>query len=142
MQTFLPSPSFEMCSKLLDYRRLGKQRCEAVQILDTLQNGGGWRHHPAVKMWRGYEPALHYYKDCMIREWIARGYNNNMELTTPRTLSGIELPWWIGLEKLHSSHRGRLLFKDPEWYGQFGWVEEPIPTEVGYYWPLQEAPME
>jgi hypothetical protein len=136
MQTFLPVASFEECAALLDYRRLGKQRCEALQILNALQGKNGWSHHPAVKMWRGYEIALHLYKDCMIREWIDRGYKNNMELTGPRMLSRAELPWWLGLEELHASHRGRLLFKDPEWYGQFGWSEQPIPTEVGYYWPV------
>ena len=36
MQTFLPYPSFDASAKVLDYRRLGKQRVEAYQILNTI----------------------------------------------------------------------------------------------------------
>ena len=44
---------------MLDPLRLGKQRVEALQILRALTVPGyGWRHHPAVKMWAGYEEAL------------------------------------------------------------------------------------
>ncbi|NIR59253.1 MAG: cytoplasmic protein, partial [Gammaproteobacteria bacterium] len=40
-------------------RRLGRQRVEAFQVLRGLTFPGyGWRHHPAVKMWAGYEEAL------------------------------------------------------------------------------------
>lgn len=55
MQTFLPYPDFERSAAALDYRRLGKQRIEAYQILQTLQNPEqrSWRNHPAVRMWRG-----------------------------------------------------------------------------------------
>jgi hypothetical protein len=132
MQTFLPYPDFERCAATLDFRRLGKQRVEAKQILNALAGQNGWSHHPAVKMWIGYEPALHVYKDCMIREWIKRGYKNNMPLTSEMFI-GVELPPWLGDERVHSSHRARLLHKDPEWYGQFGWTEEPVAQ--GYFWP-------
>ena len=36
MQTFLPYKSFNKSFKVLDYRRLGKQRVEAMQILNVL----------------------------------------------------------------------------------------------------------
>ena len=48
MQTFLPYKSFENSVKSLDYRRLGKQRVEAKQILNVLLNRTetkGWRNH-------------------------------------------------------------------------------------------------
>lgn len=37
MQTFLPYPSFELSARVLDDKRLGKQRVECLQILKALQ---------------------------------------------------------------------------------------------------------
>lgn len=37
MQTFLPYISFEESAACLDYRRLGKQRLEAKQLLNAIQ---------------------------------------------------------------------------------------------------------
>ena len=36
MQTFLPYPSFEESAKVLDWRRLGKQRVEGMQIINAI----------------------------------------------------------------------------------------------------------
>ena len=59
MQTFLPYADFEKTAKCLDYRRRGKQRVEATQIIQTLSGvTTGWHNHPATKMWRGHELAL------------------------------------------------------------------------------------
>ena len=53
MQTFLPFPDYIQSARALDYKRLGKQRVEALQILNTLTGRSeGWSQHPAVKMWR------------------------------------------------------------------------------------------
>ena len=133
MQTFLPVPNFTQTAELLDYRRLGKQRVEAKQILNALSRGsGGWINHPATCMWRGYQDALGLYMNVMIAEWIERGYKNTME---PVPLPDyIELPPWLGDERVHSSHRAALLAKDSEWYGKYGWVEYP---EINYYWPVE-----
>jgi hypothetical protein len=38
MQTFLPLPDFIESAKVLDYKRLGKQRVEAWQILKAILN--------------------------------------------------------------------------------------------------------
>jgi len=127
MQTFLPYPNIKKSLECLDYRRLGKQRVEAYQIFNVLANPQakkGWKNHPIVKMWRGYEQALTHYTNCAIEEWINRGYNNNMKFI------GIigekfELPPWFGNEKFHASHRANLLRKDPDFYGQFNWKENP-----------------
>jgi len=59
VQTFLPYADFGESARALDTRRLGKQRVETLQIVRALTRpGNGWRHHPAVRMWRGYEEAL------------------------------------------------------------------------------------
>lgn len=71
MQTFLPIADFEQSLKCLDYRRLGKQRVEAKQILNVLSpdyDKKGWRNHPAVLMWKGYEESLKYYYNLCVYE--------------------------------------------------------------------------
>jgi hypothetical protein len=61
MQTFLPYKDFKKSAKVLDNKRLGKQRVEAFQILNILlgrTKTKGWRNHPAVLMWKGHSNAL------------------------------------------------------------------------------------
>lgn len=140
VQTFLPYPDFARTMRCLDRRRLGKQRVEAWQILKTLARmniGGrtGWSRHPAVLMWRGYSWALQEYYNAAVGEWVDRGYRNYMR--EYKLIDGYEYPPWLGDERLHSSHRARLLHKDPEHYGAFGWDEEPVGPDVGYWWPVR-----
>ena len=132
MQTFLPLPDFQESARALDYRRLGKQRVEAKQILNSLRSpqAGGWRSHPAVKMWEGCERALELYHDVMIMEWVRRGYRNTMVLFKPDGL--LELPWWFGRDRLHASHRSNLIRKNPDYYQWFRWAED---STLEYWWP-------
>lgn len=134
MQTFLPYPDFKKTAKVLDYRRLGKQRVEAMQILNALQvENYGWRNHPVVKMWKGYEQALLEYKNVMIKEWIRRGFKNNMKV---ESIEGqVEYPHWLGNKELHASHRSNLLKKDYEYYSQYDWKEEP---GMNYIWLIPD----
>lgn len=130
MQTFVPSDiSFEKCAQLLDYRRLGKQRVEAFQILNALEGvSDGWANHPATLMWQGHEAALRRYLRAMIKEWIGRGYNNTMKI--PRGGGQFNMPWWWG-GRIHTTHRAALLAKD-DFYKAYGWTEEP---KIDYFWP-------
>ena len=132
MQTFLPYEKFDNSARVLDYRRLGKQRVEAKQILDVLERRKairkgdknvkkGWLNHPAVLMWEGYEEALMLYSNAIIDEWLFRGYNNNLErYLVPKE---IVKPPWLGDLNFHASHRSNLLRKDSVYYSQFGWTE-------------------
>ena len=145
MQTFLPYSSFTESAKILDWRRLGKQRVEGMQIINAIsgvprKDGKpykGWTNHPCSVMWKPYLPALKLYTNIIITEWIKRGYNNNMEyydvpgcpITDIDT--DIEMPHWLGDDRIHSSHRANLLRKDYEYYSQFGWDENP---ESPYVW--------
>jgi hypothetical protein len=123
MQTFLPYPDFKASLQALDYRRLGKQRVEAYQIIRALRYGGGYSHHPAVKMWRGHLNALKLYYNYALDEWIRRGYKNKME---KMPIHGrIVLPPWFGDDKFHAAHRSNLLRKDQIYYGHCGWQEKP-----------------
>lgn len=131
MQTFLPFEDFTESAKVLDYRRLGRQRVEAYQILRTLQGrNGGWEHHPATLMWKGYEQALKFYLNCCLIEWVSRGYANAIPLMGFR--SRIILPWWLGDEAFHAAHRSNLLRKHPIHYSNFGWTEL---DNLPYLWP-------
>lgn len=134
MQTFLPYSHFIDVAKCLDYKRLGKQRVEAMQIHRIIsgQSGKstGWVNHPAVIMWRGYPEALAHYHNCMIAEWVGRGYKNTMSFIPPG--GTIQYPHWLGYEPFHASHRSNLLRKDAEYYGQFNWKE---PDDLEYIWP-------
>ena len=135
MQTFLPYPSFEETAAILDYRRLGKQRVEAFQIHNIINQPdyvGRWANHPAVKMWRGYENALKLYVNVMIVEWKRRGYRNTM-LNYDIEADEIIFPWWLGDPTFHDSHKSNLLRKFPEYYCQFHWH---VPDDLPYVWPV------
>lgn len=131
MQTFLPLPDFNECAQVLDYKRLGKQRVEAWQILKALNGESrGWVNHPAVLMWEGYEPALNSYGREMCLEWRARGYVDNM-LERFVCFSEPVLPAWLGDSRLHLSHQSNLIRKLPEHYRQyFPQVADDLP----YFW--------
>ena len=143
MQPFLPYPDFAMSAACLDMKRLGKQRIEARQIYNCITTGStGWRNHPAIRMWRGYELALACYHDAIIREWLDRGYNSTMTRLISCNVNEVEaymakyavvMPPWFGTLEFHASHRSNLLRKDAAWYGQFGWAE---PHDLPYVWPV------
>jgi len=138
MQTFLPYRSFKKTAKVLDYRRLGKQRVEAFQILNTIEIKKtnpkvGWSNHPAVLMWEGFELALSEYFNIMVLEWIDRGYNNNMGLV--HIIDPIVYPPWLGSKKFHISHRSNLLRKDFNYYSQFNWN---VSDDLEYVWPVRK----
>lgn len=139
MQTFLPYPDFRKSLECLDYRRLGKQRVESKQILNTLMGiSDGWKNHPAIKMWRGYTEVLKTYYDWNLYIWEERGYKNiKLKPFRPVLLQyQCEMlydmpPWWGG--QIHETHRAALLYKKFDYYKQFGWKEEP---KLDYYWPI------
>jgi hypothetical protein len=142
MQTFLPYPSFSESAKVLDNKRLGKQRVEAYQILRALcGESTGWQHHPAVKMWKGFEWALWSYGQDICIEWIRRGFKDTV-LTKLEGMEGYKVigetrfkkPGWLHDTAFHSSHRSNLLRKDPIHYGQFGWTEG---NSLPYVWPTK-----
>lgn len=138
MQTFLPYPDFCRSAECLDRQRLGKQRVEVLQLLRTLSSKTkGWQSHPATKMWRGHELDLISYGVAICDEWIARGYRDTcrekISTYVYRFGSSDECPPWLGNEEFHASHRSNLLRKDPDHYGQFGWIE---PDNLEYVWPV------
>jgi len=135
MQTFLPYPDFRASLDCLDNKRLGKQRVEALQLINALERGGGaWHNHPACQMWKGCIPALKYYHDLSIVIWRARGFENNMPFLFKKERYR-NTPSWLGNPAFHASHRSNLLRKNPVHYGQFGWTE---PHDLPYVWPSKD----
>lgn len=139
MQTFLPYSSYVESAKVLDMKRLGKQRVEALQIARSL--GGistGWRNHPATRMWSSHLPALVKYGVTVCDVWLERGYRDTcrdklLAIVPLEEAFSSEPPPFIGDEAFHASHRSNLLRKDPVFYGVYGWSE---PDDLPYVWPV------
>ena len=138
MQTFLPYKDFERTARVLDYKRLGKQRVEARQIINILEgrsSSNAWKNHPAVKMWYGYVEALKYYFNVISQEWVDRVYKHTMgfyEIHLPTIL----YPVWLGNEEFHKSHRSNLLRKDSEYYGKYF---KDVKPDLPYFWPYKRV---
>jgi hypothetical protein len=150
MQTFLPYADFERSARVLDQRRLGKQRVECIQVVRGLTRSDyGWRHHPAVLMWKGHEEALARYAYTCCEVWLELGFADTCAatiatdlaghgITAVRTQSALaeagELPGWLGDEAFHRSHQSSLLRKDPEHYGP---LFPGVPDDLEYVWPVR-----
>ena len=153
----MPYTKYHKVAKILDYRRLGKQRVEGMQIYNILsgkQKTNGYRNHPINKMWKGYEASLAEYTNAMITEWISRGYKNTMEYIKccdyliisegnnlfhyipsgnfPPIPYEHSKPSWVYDRKVRISHQSNLLRKDWDYYSkQFG---THIGTNHSYIW--------
>ena len=148
MQTFLPYADFARSAEVLDRKRLGKQRVECIQVLrGLLRPGYGWRHHPAVKMWRGHEEALGRYAYACCETWVRLGFGDTCAATIAGELAeaGVRrvrrqdelaeagaLPPWLGDEGFHRSHQSALLRKEPDHYGP---LFPGVPDDLEYVWP-------
>ncbi|MFD8419556.1 MSMEG_6728 family protein [Streptomyces sp. NPDC059466] len=152
MQTFLPYPDFTQSAAVLDQARLGKQRVEALQVLRGLiVPDYGWRHHPAVRMWAGYEEALVRYGLEVCAMWTAEARADTCASTlttdfarhrpgaTVRVQEQLaddhELPPWLGDPAFHRSHQSALVRKAPEIYTPFF---PDVPDDLPYVWPTSD----
>jgi hypothetical protein len=137
MQTFLPYESFALSAQVLDTKRLGKQRVECLQILNTLTGRSkGWTNHPAVKMWRGYEGTLYLYGRAICHEWIERGYKDSctgklLQIVADYAPEKEGRPAFLGNVAFHTSHQSNLLRKDFTHYSKFF----TVPIDLPYVWP-------
>ena len=152
MQTFLPYPDFAESAAVLDTKRLGKQRVEALQIIRALTRPTyGWKHHPAVLMWAGHEEALGSYGRAVVAAWLERGFADTCAATMREdlALAGVRrirtqaqlararrLPPWLGDEAFHRSHRSTLLRKDPAHYAP---LFDDVPDDLEVVWPVRRA---
>jgi len=149
VQTFLPHWHFERSARDLDAKRLGKQRVECIQVVRALtREKYGWRNHPAVRMWRGYEEALGRYSITVCDVWLERGFGDTCAATIGSDLAAAgvtsfrtqeelaeagALPPWLGDERFHLSHRSALVRKDPDHYRA---LYPDAPDDLPYVWPV------
>lgn len=138
MNTFLPYKNFDRSARVLDDKRLGKQRVETLQILRVLRGQAtGWAKHPAVLMWKGYEQALGMYGLAMCAEWVKRGFKDTcagkivqVSGYTPGTTA--VAPTWLGVGAFHVGHQSNLVRKRRDHYEQFFPF---VPDDLPYFWP-------
>jgi len=158
MQTFLPQSDYYVSAAILDSKRLNKQILEGYQILNVLSGRsktGGWRNHPAVLMWRGYERGLWNYIQAMIAEAKSRGIkteNNEANLNNLKDQCwedwGEQVPDYFKdsnkLIRIVTTHRANLFKKDPLYYAPFQYAVNSINNipccpdrkePCKYYWP-------
>lgn len=141
MNTFLPSPDYAVCAKVLDPARLGRQISEVVQLAPTLWVWGHAMHltgrrmpwgvnfSPVINLWvsKNGTPLLkqlYEYHHAMnfeyqvLHEGVSHGSFANFNWR--RLLEG--LPWQedegrpIWPASVHASHRASLLRKDETFY--------------------------
>jgi len=158
MNTFLPYPDFTKSAKVLDNKRLGKERVECLQILRVLSMGPiqnsltlekgfkynnglyqrktPWYNHPATRMWKGYESALLLYMREICEEWKSRGYKDTCYEKAIQFVPNkdiILLPYWFNNLSINLSHQSNLLRKNSEHYGKYF---IGIPNNLPYIWPV------
>ncbi len=138
MQTFVPyGDDFHRNADALDIRRLGKQRVEGLQILRCLSGlSTGWRNHPIVKMWDGYEVALGAYVLAMCHKWTSYGYKDTCKDKTLEIVPLINselavIPEWLYDGEVKMSHKSNLIRKLPDYYGPM-WPG--VPDNLPYKW--------
>jgi hypothetical protein len=161
MQTFLPQSDYSVAAAILDSKRLNKQILECYQILNVLSGKsptGGWRNHPAVLMWKGFERGLWSYVQAMITEAKSRGIkteNNEANLNNLKDMCwndwGNTIPDYFQDEnkllRIVTTHRANLFKKDPLLYAPFQYAVTSINNApccperkepCKYYWPTHE----
>lgn len=165
VNTFIISTHLPDTFSLLDYKRLGKQRLEAKQLINILEkmdngedvNNIGFAKHPACLMWFGYTNALKAYFNLCVIEWISRGYKNTMELydvdhdkfvNVECEFDGIstvfkgedgdnpyEFPPFASFPPFILSHKAALIRKNPVYYKDLLCEEVEPYIKLGYLWP-------
>lgn len=141
MQTFLPYADYKQSAKVLDMKRLGKQRVEVLQLLNSIEaiDKGlpikGWKNHPCRKMWQNHKNALVEYGLAICEEWKSRGYKDTcwekIHSRWDYTKSN-NAPSFVGNEEFHLSHKSMLKQKKPEHYNVI-WPD--VPNNIEYIWP-------
>jgi hypothetical protein len=139
VRTIAACPSLFEAARVLSDRHLGTQRKDALGIARTLASGQTGRCRWA-SLWRGREGGLLAYQVAMCGEWKRRGRSDQLLARTAAVLAAAGLvgealvhpaellPTWWGDPAVHSAHRGFLLEQDKEWYGRWGWDDDPSPT--------------
>lgn len=149
VQTWLPYPNYAESARVLDTRRLSRQRVEVVEIMDVLHEvnqQSEYYDHPVIEMWRGYEPQLCEYGMVMCEEYQTRNRTRAGKIVNTRVTdliswhldcatSGeftLSKPPWFGDVQLHLSHQSNLVRENPDHYWKFF---SGVPNDLPVIWP-------
>lgn len=167
MQTFLPYPDFARSARCLDYKRLGKQRVENLQIMQALLHcrliskdrnkkdlprerwtfqalkNPGWENHTATRMWRGYESCLLMYQLAITDEWLSRGYRDTCMVKTSVLYhyNGQRIdgtPWYPDWLGDERIHIGYQSNLIQKDPDYYGPIFHGVPDDLPYFWPVKE----
>jgi len=130
MQVFRPYMDWWMSARVLDDRRLGKQRVEVKQVMmailrrmSLIRNGRrGWLNHPIVLMYyndgRPYLRDLIGYFNACVDEWRRRGMRSSISLSDiEHLILGVVSAEGHPLTHVHEvEYRRVLILKDPGHY--------------------------
>lgn len=131
MRMYLPFNETKLNVACLSESDLTIQRNVAMTILETL--GGkskGWRWHPGVNMWIGYDVLLAKIAHAINVEWCGmnpeacsgstgRGkvYDKQLNDMGYSSVVPTVTPWWWGNKEFHNRNKAAMLRSDPDWYG-------------------------
>lgn len=151
MYTLIPLPDILDSVLCLSDDDLNLQRKHIFQLVDTMEHiqniasdGAFWerhallpaarnRWHPCMHMWYRYHEALKLMHNACIVTWRKRGHTCTRNIV-PIDASQLQMPHWLGIEELHSNHRGVLVGTGNELYTQkYKWDEEPQRYRI---WPI------
>jgi len=140
MQTFLPYEDFQKSAEVLDKKRCWKQVVEAKQIISCLcEKETGWKNHPAVKMWKGYEDLLKHYYNVFLKYCLdVHKINTKLPYHTIYASNLENKPFWLGNEPFHRAMRSRLIEKNREFYLP-KFPEDDGYNDGKYFWPVMES---
>jgi hypothetical protein len=153
MQTFWIDDDPRNTAKVLDWRRLGKQRVEVLQILRALAGETmGWRHHSLTRAWAGHVNALVVYGEAICLEWRQRcrkpcdrevcagDCSRDSCLSKIRAYANggpVVWPGWVDDPLIRLAYRAKLLRKKPEHYGRL-WPGVPADFEWRFVTKTQQ----
>lgn len=167
---------FFKTASILDDKRLGKQRQETSIIINTLKGKYkklSWSNHPITRSCKqmlfnndDYNKyalrAVKYYMNCMIKEFIHRGFKNNYKMWKIKcnrcskfknikfpnkfiytkcsfccNKFKLYLPWWMYWKPYIQSNFASLLRKNPFHYKKYTKIVnfDDNYSNFGYIWP-------
>lgn len=146
MQIFHPEHDTLTAISRLDRSRAGNQCWRESWTLAR----GGWANHPASTLTgqtAGEQAWFAWYNMMLIQHVWDKGWCRGDTYVkwqaiwekVFQSLNAIPVaPAWTRDEDFISSQRACLLYKDPDWYGQFGWTERPTgPSPMTGKWPYK-----
>lgn len=131
MNVFIVGSPLET-AQALDKRRLNKQIIECRQILNALNGkSNAWRNHPCTIQYKGYEPYLVHYMDCL--EAYAAGDIEQAKQSS--AYADMFFKPLFHTDPYLDSMKRRLYTKDPLHYAQWAMYGT---SDVNWYWSPDE----